>query len=85
MADNTPRLYARALSAAPEMRVWLDAGQGDRGAVHDAREMQRLLDRPTWDVKLHLRPGGHTYAVWRPALFSAVPWAASSMPSDMPR
>ena len=85
LADqNTPRLYAKTLPATPLMRIWLDSGRSDREAEHDIHEMSQLLTQPGWDVHVQLRSGGHTYAVWRPALFSAVPWVAAGMSDEPP-
>ncbi|MBL7492536.1 esterase [Frankia sp. AgB1.9] len=75
-AANTPVRYARALPPSPPMRIWLDCGRGDREALRDTRTMAGLLThRDGFDVVLRLRPGGHDYGVWRPALRDSLRWA----------
>ncbi|WP_045877285.1 alpha/beta hydrolase-fold protein [Pseudofrankia sp. DC12] len=75
-AANTPVRYAPTLPPSPPMRIWLDCGRGDREALRDTLTMARLLThRGGFDVDLRLRPGGHDYGVWRPALRDSLRWA----------
>ncbi|CAO5155620.1 Enterochelin esterase-like enzyme [Frankia sp. AiPs1] len=76
VAANTPAVYAAHLPATPPMRVWLDCGRGDRESYSDTRYMAATLGaRPGFQVELRLRPGGHDFGVWRPALRDGLAWA----------
>ncbi|KDA41326.1 MULTISPECIES: esterase family protein [unclassified Frankia] len=76
VAANTPARYAATLPPFPPMRVWLDCGHGDHEALGDTEAMARALgERPGFDVVLRLRPGGHDFGVWRPALRDSLLWA----------
>jgi len=75
-AANTPVRYATELRPTPPMRIWLDCGRDDHDALRDTRTMAALLThRGGFDVTLRLRPGGHDYGVWRPALRDGLRWA----------
>ncbi|AEH10781.1 MULTISPECIES: alpha/beta hydrolase [Protofrankia] len=75
-AANAPALYALALPPDPPMRVWLDCGRGDRESLDDTRNMALTLSRrPGFTTVLRLRPGGHDFNVWRPALRDGLQWA----------
>ncbi|WP_163548845.1 alpha/beta hydrolase [Candidatus Frankia nodulisporulans] len=75
VAANTPAGYAAHLAASPPMRVWLDCGRGDRESYSDTRYLAATLGaRPGFRVELHLRPGGHDFTVWRPALRESLAW-----------
>ena len=80
VAANSPVGYANDLSATPPTRVWLDCGRADRESIGDTRAMATLLGARGLDVVLRLRGGGHTYAVWRPALADSLSWAVPSTP-----
>ncbi|CAO5237431.1 alpha/beta hydrolase [Frankia sp. AgKG'84/4] len=76
VAANTPARYAAHLPADPPMRVWLDCGESDREAYGDTRAMAAALGgRPGFTVVLRLRPGGHDFGVWRPALRDGLAWS----------
>ncbi|KPM51822.1 esterase [Frankia sp. R43] len=76
VAANTPARYASTLPPNPPMRVWLDCGRADHEPLDDIREMARVLSgRRGFTVTLRLRPGGHDFGVWRPALREALRWA----------
>ncbi len=72
---NNPAQYASSLPANPPMRVWLDCGRSDHAALTDLRAMANVLRRPGYSTVLHLRPGGHDYGVWVPALRDGLTWA----------
>ncbi|MCK9893054.1 esterase family protein [Frankia sp. AgB32] len=75
-ASNTPADYAPTLAPSPPMRVWMDSGRSDHEALSDTLSMASTLShRPHFDVVLRLRPGGHEFGVWRPALRDSLQWA----------
>lgn len=75
VARNTPGRYAGRVELGRCSHVWLDTGSRDRPALRSARSMLGLLRRGTSPPLLHVRPGGHTYGVWRPALAQALRWS----------
>lgn len=81
-AANTPVDYVPTLNPTPTIRLWLDCGRSDTTARRDTVNIaQKLADRG-FDVVLRLRPGGHDYGVWRPALVEGLNWAAAGLQSD---
>ncbi|MCM3886542.1 esterase family protein [Frankia sp. R82] len=81
---NTPAVYAAHLPASPPMRVWLDCGRSDRESYSDTRYLAATLGaRPGFQVEVHLRPGGHDFGVWRPALRESLAWALGA-PAAVP-
>jgi enterochelin esterase-like enzyme len=78
-AANTPVAYVPSLSPSPQVRVWLDCGRSDTTARRDSINIATELADRGFPVSLHLRPGGHDYGVWRPALAQGLSWAAASM------
>ncbi len=76
VAANTPSSYVPTLSPHPQVRLWLDCGRSDGSARRDTVNIADELADRGFDVALHLRPGGHDYAVWRPALAQGLGWAA---------
>ena len=78
-AANTPRDYVRTLQPKPNLRLWIDCGRSDVSARHDTVNIADSLAARGFDVTLRLRPGGHDYGVWRPALMDAVSWAAADL------
>ncbi len=78
-AANTPSEYVPTLSPSPQVRLWLDCGRSDTNARRDTVEMAHELVDRGFDVVLRLRPGGHDYGVWRPALAQGLSWAAAGL------
>jgi enterochelin esterase-like enzyme len=76
---NSPEAYAPTLSPTPPVRVWLDCGAADRNHLPGLRRMQTVLTARGYEVELHIRPGSHTFHVWRPALAQALAWAAPTL------
>ncbi len=76
---NSPDVYAATLPAGPRPRIWLDAGAGDREVARALSRMRVLLAADGFEVTLHLRPGGHSFAVWRPALNAALAWYTTGL------
>lgn len=72
---NSPAAYAPTLPPAPATRVWLDCGDRDRGILAELRGLESVLTARGLPVQLRVRPGGHTFSVWRPALAEALTWA----------
>lgn len=79
VAANSPEVYAKSLPAAPDMHVWLDSGTGDGEVLSGLTAMNATLRGRGIDSTLHLRPGAHTFAVWRPGLRESLSWAAARM------
>ncbi|GAC1322260.1 MAG: hypothetical protein NVSMB13_00380 [Mycobacteriales bacterium] len=84
VAANSPELYAKTLPATPEMHVWLDSGTGDGEVLTGLTAMNATLRSRGLDSTLHLRPGAHTFAVWRPGLRESLAWAAGRMTATLP-
>jgi S-formylglutathione hydrolase FrmB len=78
-AANTPAAYVPTLSPSPQVRLWLDCGRSDTTARRETIAISQELIRRGFDVTLHIRPGGHDYGVWRPALAQALSWAAPTL------
>ncbi|EIV91269.1 esterase family protein [Frankia sp. QA3] len=75
-AANTPARYAATLAPDPPVRIWFDCGLGDHESLGDTRAMASILGRRSgFTVRLRLRPGGHDFGVWRPALRDGLAWA----------
>jgi S-formylglutathione hydrolase FrmB len=79
---ESPATYVPGMSARPRMQVWLDTGTADRAALVDARRMSSMLTAAGQVAVLRERPGSHEYGVWRPALRSALLWAAPVLNRD---
>jgi enterochelin esterase-like enzyme len=78
---NSPSWYARSLPAAPTTRVWFDCGSADRSLLPGIRSVAATLAGRGFPVRLTVRPGAHTFRVWRPALRSAMDWIEPPAPS----
>jgi enterochelin esterase-like enzyme len=76
---NSPQVYAPTLSATPPTRIWLDCGVGDAALVAGLRSIAAVLQARGLATQLHVRPGSHTFHVWRPALAEALAWAAPTL------
>lgn len=72
---DTPAQYAAALPTAPCTRVWLDTGTVDAEVRPGVTALAPVLRSRGLDVRLSVRPGGHTFHVWRPALEEGLRWA----------
>ncbi len=78
-AADTPLTYATALPKEPGMRVWLDVGRSDDEVRPGIEALAPVLTGRGFDVVLRVRPGRHTFDVWRPALAEAMAWALPAM------
>jgi S-formylglutathione hydrolase FrmB len=78
-AANTPIRYVPTLVASPYVRLWIDCGRSDGSARRDTVDIAAALAHRGFGVVLRLRPGGHDYGVWRPALVEGLSWAAASL------
>ena len=78
-AANTPSTYVRSLRPTPDERLWLDCGRSDVSARRDTVNIAYALAARGFDVVLRIRPGGHDYDVWRPALVDGLAWAAANL------
>jgi enterochelin esterase-like enzyme len=79
--QDTPARYAGELTAGPPTRVWLDTGTSDGEVRPQLAAIAPVLRARGLAVELHLRPGAHTFHVWRPALRDALSWALPAMTS----
>ncbi len=79
VAANTPSAYVPTLAPSPQVRLWLDCGRSDGSARRDTVNIATELGDRGFDVVLRLRPGGHDYGVWRPALADGLRWAAGEL------
>ncbi|HEX2902379.1 MAG TPA: alpha/beta hydrolase-fold protein [Jatrophihabitans sp.] len=77
-AQNSPASYAGSLHGGPPMRIWLDCGTDDRSVLSQLRAIAPVLRADGMTVQLHVRPGGHSYSVWRPAFAASLRWALTS-------
>lgn len=84
IAANSPITYVPALPPTPNMRIWLDCGKDDHGIRRHLGQMASELSSRGFQVMLRIRPGGHTYYVWKAALAEALPWALN-FPQDPAR
>ncbi len=80
-AANSPDLYVGGLGPGPRPRIWLDVGRRDHDVAVPIRHMRDLLSAGGYPVQLHVRPGIHTFTVWRPALREALVWFAGNTTS----
>jgi len=78
-AANTPSIYVPTLSPSPQVRLWLDCGRSDTSARRDTVDIAHELADRGFNVVLRLRPGGHDYGVWRPALAQGLSWVAAGL------
>lgn len=76
VAHHTPSWLLAHSPASRRERIYLDVGDVDplRPAVARFAALGRELGG---DPQLHIRKGGHTYQVWRPALADAIRWFAA--------
>jgi enterochelin esterase-like enzyme len=73
-AANDPSQYVGRLPTHLPVRVWLDAGRSDHTVLTEMTRLDRELRGRDIDVRLTIRPGSHTYHVWRPALRAGLRW-----------
>lgn len=74
---NTPALYASRLPTGPTTRIWFDCGASDHSLLPGIRAVAATLAARGFPVRVTVRPGAHTFHVWRPALRDALTWADS--------
>jgi enterochelin esterase-like enzyme len=73
---NSPDLYGPSLPPGPATRIWFDVGSSDRQSLIEESELASEFPKDSGiTARLTVRPGGHTYGVWRPALRDAAIWA----------
>ncbi|HVQ92206.1 MAG TPA: alpha/beta hydrolase-fold protein [Mycobacteriales bacterium] len=71
---NTPAIYAASVPADPPDRIWFDCGADDLTLLPGMHRIEQVLAGRGLRVQLHVRAGGHTFHVWRPALADALTW-----------
>jgi enterochelin esterase-like enzyme len=74
---NSPIRYAAGMPADPPTRIWFDCGRSDGRLLTGIVAVSDLLAGRGIAVQVHVRPGGHTFHVWRPALRDALRWAVT--------
>lgn len=79
-AADTPADYARTLPARPVTRLWFDCGASDAALLPGMRAVAATLSARGFPVRLTVRPGAHTFRVWRPALRDAMTWLYDPAP-----
>jgi enterochelin esterase-like enzyme len=79
VAQNSPSSYAPTLRGGPRMRVWLDCGSADGQVLRELTALAPVLRADGMTVQQRVRPGGHTYSVWRPALKDSLTWALAGL------
>lgn len=77
-SQNSPAIYAHSLHGGPPMRIWLDCGSADHSVLSQLRRIAPVLKSDGMTVEFHVRPGGHSYSVWRPALAASLRWALTT-------
>jgi enterochelin esterase-like enzyme len=73
--QNSPASYVQQLRNGPPMRIWLDCGSSDHAVLRQLQGIAPSLRAAGMTVQLRVRPGGHSYSVWRPALRQALAWS----------
>lgn len=81
-AANDPAIYATALPSGLPMRIWLDCGSADHEVARQMAAIAPILRARKMIVDVHVRPGDHTYSVWRPALQQSLTWALPNLASS---
>lgn len=76
---NSPDKYAGGVNPTPATRIWFDCGSKDITELKQMSTIQKVLTQRGLPAVLHVRPGGHTFHVWRPALMESLAWAAAGM------
>jgi enterochelin esterase-like enzyme len=79
-AADSPSRYAAGLPAEPATRIWFDCGASDTALLPGIRLVATALNGRGLDVRLTVRPGGHTFRVWRPALREGMAWLYGAAP-----
>ena len=74
VAANSPDRYAADLPALPPTRVFFACGAEEGGIAAAMRAMAATLGARGIPATMQRFPGGHTFAVWRPALAAALAW-----------
>ncbi len=65
-ALDSPSVYAPGLRPDPQVAVWLGFGAQDAEVGPGLVRLDRALRADGFDVHLLVRPGRHTFRVWRP-------------------
>jgi enterochelin esterase-like enzyme len=76
---DSPGAYARGLTPDPPVRVWLGYGRQDEATAPGLRRVDADLRAAGFPVRLLVRPGFHTFRVWRPLTRQALDEAAPAL------
>jgi enterochelin esterase-like enzyme len=82
VAQNTPAFYAVNLPSSPRSRLWLDCGSSDHQVLRQMQAIAPVLRSRGLTVEEKVRPGEHTFGVWRAALRDGLNWALSGLPTS---
>lgn len=63
----------------PDTAGFLVAGQQDTVYMPQAQRVFAACQAAGMDVRLDMKPGGHTFEVWGPGLEDALPWLATRL------
>jgi enterochelin esterase-like enzyme len=83
--DNSPAVYAASLPRSPYTRVWLDCGSSDHQVRGQMQSLAPVLRARGMVVEEKVRPGQHTFSVWRAALRESLSWALTTAPAIVAR
>ena len=78
-AADSPDRYASRLRPLPPVRVWLGWGAQDRAVGPGLRRLGGQLSARGFVVRTLVRPGAHTFRVWRPLTRLALGEAAPGL------
>jgi enterochelin esterase-like enzyme len=76
---DSPGVYARSLRPDPPVFVWLGFGAQDGATAPGLRRLDADLRAAGFPVRLLVRPGFHTFRVWRPLTRLALDEAAPAL------
>jgi enterochelin esterase-like enzyme len=79
---NSPAEYAPSLAVDPATRVWMDSGSSDHQVLGQMRSLAPVLRGRGMVVVEKVRPGQHTFSVWRAALKDSLSWALTQRPGQ---
>jgi enterochelin esterase-like enzyme len=80
ISANSPDIYAANLPISYPVNLWFDTGSADKETLNQETALIHTLSgRPDMTTHITVRPGGHTYGVWRPGLRNALALALKNI------